>query len=202
MSRFSIVAIVVLALAACGTSPPVRYFTLSRPSATVVAKTGDAVVVFGPFSVAQYLQRPQIVVRDAGSQLQMAEFDRWATAPQTALVPWLAREVDRQLASGVVVAFPSIGHSDAPYRVRGTIGEWDTDASGRAVLVVQWECVTQTEAVLSALRTSRYTAQAQRPGDYADIVAALNQTLTDFAKDVVAALSSALPSGGTPRATE
>jgi hypothetical protein len=171
---------------------------LSEPAAPAVVKTGEAVVVFGPFSVAQYLQRPQIVIRDAGSQLQMAEFDRWASAPQTAWVPWLAREVDRQLASGVVVAFPSIGHSDAPYRVRGTIAQWDTDASGRAVLVVQWECVTQTEAVLSPLRTSRYTAQAQRLGDYDDIVTALNQTLADFAKDIAAALSSALPLDGAP----
>jgi len=36
-------------------------------------------------------------------------------------VPWLAREVDRQLGKAVVVAFPSVGHADAPYQVRGTI---------------------------------------------------------------------------------
>ncbi len=98
------------------------------------------------------------------NELQLAEFDRWAVSPQTALVPWLARDVDRQLANAVVVAFPSVGHADAPFRVRGTISQWDTDAAGTAVLVVQWECVTDKGAVLVPLRTSRYTAQASKAG--------------------------------------
>jgi len=193
MSRSIIAALVVVALSACGTSPPSRFYALSEPAATTVAKTGSTVVVFGPFTVAQYLQRPQIVVRDANHQLRLDEFDRWAEAPQVAVVPWLAREVDRQLANAVVVAFPSVGHADAPYRVRGTISQWDTDATGAAVLVVQWEAVTDKEAVLVPLRTSRYTAQATKADNYGDIVRALNQTLADFAAEVAAALSSALP---------
>lgn len=193
MSRSTLIAFVALLLTACGTSPPARYYALSQPAATSVAKTGSAVVVFGPFTVAQYLQRPQIVVRDANHELQLGEFDRWAEAPQVAVVPWLARDVDRQLANAVVVAFPSVGHADAPYRVRGTISEWDTDARGAAVLVVQWECVTNAEAVLVPLRTSRYTAQATKADDYGDIVRALNQTLADFAAEVATTLSSALP---------
>lgn len=197
MERFFIVAMVLLVgLSGCGTSPPTRHYALSEPGATSVTKTGSAVVLFGPFEVAQYLQRPQIVVRDTNHQLLLAEFDRWAAAPQAAVVPWLAREVDRQLATAVVVAFPSVGHAAAPYRVRGTIAQWDTDATGAAVLVVQWECVTDTDAVLLPLRTSRYTAQAANPGNYGDIVRALNQTLAEFAGDVAATLSSALPSAG------
>jgi len=197
MSRFSIVAMVLLAgLTGCGTSPPTRHYALSEPAAMSVAKIGSIVVLFGPFDVAQYLQRPQIVVRDANQQLQLADFDRWAAPPQATLVPWLATEVDRQLANAVVVAFPSMGHADAPYRVRGTISQWDTDAGGAAVLVVQWECVTDQGAVLLPLRTSRYTAQAVNAGNYGDIVRALNQTLAVFARDVAVALSSALPSAG------
>ena len=196
MSRSTVVALELL-LTACGTSPPARYYALSEPAATSVTKTGNAIVVFGPFSVAQYLQRPQIVVRDANHELQLGEFDRWAEAPQVAVVPWLARDVDRQLANAVVVAFPSVGHADAPYRVRGTISEWDTDANGAAVLVVQWECVTNSEAVLVPLRTSRYTAQVAKAGSYGDIVRALNQTLADFAAEVATALASALPAQAT-----
>ena len=56
--------------------------------------------------------------------------------------------------------------------------------AGAAVLVVQWECVTNAEAVLVPLRTSRFTAQATKAGNYGDIVRALNQTLADFAAEV------------------
>ena len=198
MSRSAFVGIILLVgLCGCGTSPPARYYTLSEPAATSVAKTGSAIVLFGPFKVAAYLQRPQIVVRDANQQLQLGEFDRWAVSPQTALVPWLARDVDRQLANAVVVAFPSVGHADAPFRVLGTIDQWDTDAAGTAVLVVQWECVTDKGAVLVPLRTSRYTAQVSQAGNYGDIVGALNRTLAEFASEVAVALSSALGSSPT-----
>jgi uncharacterized lipoprotein YmbA len=193
MSRSIVVAIVVLMLTACGTSPPARHYALSEPAATSVAKTGSAVVLFGPFIVAPYLQRPEIVVRDANHQLQLAEFDRWAEAPQVAVVPWLAREVDRQLPNAVVVAFPSVGHADAPYRVRGTISQWDTDAAGTAVLVVQWDSVTRDNTVLVPLRTSRFTSRATKADNYGDIVRALNQTLVDFAVEVATALASSLP---------
>ena len=196
MSRFCLVfcsAMLLEVVAGCGTSPPVHYYSLSQPVAATIEKTGDAVVTFGPFGIAQYLRRPQIIVRDTGNELQMAEFDRWATAPESALVPWLAREIDRQFANGVVVAFPSIGHSGAPYRVRGTISQWDTDTSGAATLVVQWDCVMDEHTPVVPLHTSRYTAQAQRPKNYSDIVSALNATLASFATDVAGALTSAVP---------
>ena len=109
-------------------------------------------------------------------------------------MPWLARDVDRQLANAVVVAFPSVGHADAPFRVRGTIASGTPTPAGIAVLVVQWECVTDKGAVLVPLRTSRYTAQASKAGNYGDIVGALNQTLAEFASEVAVALSSALAS--------
>jgi uncharacterized lipoprotein YmbA len=172
----------------------VHFYALSEPAPATIAKTGDAVVIFGPFDVAQYLKRPNIVVRDADQRLHLAQFDQWAESPQLALVPWLAREVDRQLAQAVVLAFPPLGHSDAPYRVRGTIAEWDTNASGAAVLVVQWECVADDGAALVPVHTSRYTAQAAKPDNYSDVVRALNQTLAEFAADIAGALSSALSS--------
>jgi uncharacterized lipoprotein YmbA len=187
------ILIVLLAgLCACGSSPPVNYYSLSEPAAAMVAKTGNAVVLMGPFDVAQYLKRPNIVVRDTNQRLQLAQFDQWAETPPSAIVPWLTRDVDRQLASGVVVAFPSIGHADAPYRVRGTISQWDSDAAGTAVLVVQWECVTDKGVAVIPLRTSRYTAQATRPNNYSDVVHALNQTLSEFANDMAGALSAAM----------
>ena len=191
--RIFLACVLFVGLSACGTSPPVHFYALSEPAPSPIAKTGDTVVIIGPLDVAQYLKRPNIIVRDADHRLKVAQFDQWAEAPQLAIVPWLAREVDRQLAQAVVMAFPPLGHADAPYHVRGTIAEWDTDASGAAVLVVQWECASDNGPALVPVHTSRYTAQAAKPDDYSDIVRALNQTLTEFAADIAGALSSALP---------
>ena len=100
---------------------------------------------------------------------------------------------DQFLAHGPNGRLGAIGHADAAYRVIGAIAQWDTDASGTAVLVVQWECVTDKGTVVIPLKTSRYTAQAAKADNYGDIVKALNQTLSDFAKDVATELRTALP---------
>jgi len=194
MRRFTVLAVVVVAaLCGCGTSPPVRYYALSEPAVSTVAKTSDRVVEVGPFSLPEFLDRPQIVVRDAGHGLHFSEFDRWAESPQRAVVRWLARDVDRQLTSAVVVAFPAASRGSVGYRVRGSIGRWDVDATGGAVLVVQWECVADDGSVVLPLRTADYTADSGNPDDYGAVVSALNRTLADFARDIATALGALSP---------
>jgi len=193
MPRRSRLAIVlVVALGACGTSPSVRYYALDEPDVSVTPKPGAVVVEIGPFTVPEFLERPQIVIRDAGNALRFAEFDRWAESPPLAVVRWLARDVDRQLATASVVPFPAPGRGGVGYRVRGTIGRWDVDATGAAALVVQWDCVTDDGAVVLPLRTERYVDQADDPEDYGQVVRALNRTLAAFGSDIAAGLATVM----------
>ena len=159
--RHTLTAALLTLLCACGTSPPVHYYTLSEPAAASVAKTGTTIVAIGPFTVPDYLQKPYIVIRESDQRMRFAEYHRWVEAPQDALVAWLARDVDQQL--------------------------------GTAVLVVQWDCRSRDGTPLLALRTSRYTAKARKADDYSSIVQALNATVADFGRDIVAALTTALP---------
>ncbi len=194
MSRSRLLAAVALvSISACGTSPAVRYYTLSEPSAAALDKTTTTIVTLGPFDLPEYLQRPNILVRDADQRIAYAEYDRWAEVPQEALVAWLARDVDQQLAAASVVTYPSAFMGKAQYRVRGAVAQWDVNSTGTAVLVVQWDCTAADGTPLLALRTSRYTAQAQRPNNYADIVRALNQTLAEFSGHIARDLAAALP---------
>jgi uncharacterized lipoprotein YmbA len=189
-------------LCGCGTSPSVHYYTLSEPAAETIAKTGTAIVAIGPFTVPDYLQKPYIVIRESDQRMRFAEYHRWVEAPQDALVAWLARDVDRQLAIATVVPFPSASYSDAGYRVRGAIAQWDVDERGTAVLVVQWDCQSRDDSSVLPLRTSRYTAQAGKPADYASLVQALNRTAADFGHDITTALRSALPANGPEEQAE
>ena len=194
--RHTLTAALLTLLCACGTSPPVHYYTLSEPAAASVAKTGTTIVAIGPFTVPDYLQKPYIVIRESDQRMRFAEYHRWVEAPQDALVAWLARDVDQQLAAATAVPFPSASYSEAGYRVRGAIAQWDVDEHGTAVLVVQWDCRSRDGTPLLALRTSRYTAKARKADDYSSIVQALNATVADFGRDIVAALTTALPATG------
>jgi uncharacterized protein len=193
MSRHAIIALSFALLVACGTSPPVHYYTLSQPAAEILGKTDGTIVALGPFTVPDYLQKPYIVIREKDQRIHFSEYQRWAEVPQDALTAWLASDVDSHLATATVVGFPSASFSQADYRVRGAIAQWDVDTSGTAVLVVQWDCRARDGTSLLPLRTSRYTAQASKVDDYSSIVRALNETAAAFGRDITTALAAALP---------
>ncbi len=175
-------------LAACGASPPVRFYDLVTDVPTTTAKSSDRLIGIGPFSVPDYLKRPQIVVRGPGNALALAEFDRWAETPDHAFTRWLGGETDRQLQVGVVVAYPYAGVGPVDVRVRGAVQRWDTDASGEAALVVQWGVVGAQDEILVPMRTASFTAQATNSDDYAARVGAMQQTLVAFANEIARAL--------------
>jgi len=176
-----------LLLQACGTSPPTRYWALSEPAATTVEKTGHALVALGPLMLADYLQRPQIVVRADDERLKIAEFERWAEAPDRAIARWLARDVDARLAVATVVEATALA-ATPDYRLRGQVAQWDVDARSNAVLVVQWEVVDRDGQSVVAMHSSRYAIPVARADDYADVVRGLNGTLAAFGDEIIAEL--------------
>ena len=180
-------------LAACGTSPPTRYWALSEPAAPAIEKSGHTLVALGPMMLADYLERPQIVVRARDQRLQVAEYDRWAEMPDRAIARWLARDLDAKLAAATVVD-ATMPASPAAYRIRGQIAQWDVDASANAVLVVQWEIVGRDGKPVVAMRSSRYATPIASVKDYAEVVRGLNATLAAFADEIAAALSRVLAS--------
>lgn len=188
-ARKLIPALVAFALAACASSPDVRFYDLAIVEGDAVAKRGAALVGIGPFAMPDYLKRPQIVVRRDDQGIELAEYDRWAEAPDVAFTRWLAARTDSRLAAGVAVAYPYASLGPVDYRVRGTIRRWDAD-TGEAALVVQWSITAADGTPRLPLRTSTITARIGEAHDYPSIVAALGRTLDDFAAEIAAALET------------
>jgi len=184
--------LIALALAACASSPAVRFYDLAVVEGDALAKRDGALVGIGPFVMPDYLKRPQIVVRRDDQGIDLAEYDRWAEAPDVAFTRWLAARTDRRLAAGVAVAYPYAPLGPVDYRVRGTIRRWDADARGEATLVVQWAITAADGAPRLPVRTSTLTARIGEGRDYPSIVAALGRTLDDFAAEIAAALESSV----------
>jgi hypothetical protein len=185
-----VVVLVAVVLAGCASSPAVRFYDLAIVAGDAVAKRGGTLVGIGPFVMPDYLKRPQIVVRRDDQGIELAEYDRWAEAPDAAFTRWLAARIDRHLATGVAVAYPYASVGPVDHRVRGTIRRWDADARGEATLVVQWGVAAADGSPRLRLRTSTLTASIGEANDYPSIVAALGRTLDDFAAEVAGALET------------
>jgi uncharacterized lipoprotein YmbA len=184
------------ALAACSSSPPVRYYTLSPIDAEFSQDSDNAVLLgLGPFRMPAYLDRSQIVTRGINSELQVDEFNRWSEPLATALLRIVSSDIDNLLPGVVVVIFPydAIVREQVKFRLVGDIARFDADHLGRIVLEVQWGVSNAGGEIVVPIRRNRYQAQATRDGevvagDPGAVAAAMNDVLAQFSRDVAARL--------------
>jgi uncharacterized lipoprotein YmbA len=194
MNRLQVTAsaCIVLLLSACASSPPVRFYALDSVPRNIGAEGGGINIGLGPMAFPDYLKRPQIVKRTAGSEMIIAEFDRWAEPVDRSFKRILASNVDDMLEDAVVVVFPYNANFRIDIRVIGRVFRFDTNAAGLAVLDVQWTAGDGKGQSFVEVRRSRYEATAADPQDYDAIVIALNETLNAFSRDVATELEQHL----------
>lgn len=180
------VAALAAMAAACASSPAPRYFRLA-PLAEPATGTSSRAVIIGPFQLADYLDRPQIVTRDGANAMTLADFARWAEPLDANFQAVVAANVGRLLGSDRVLEFPAQTILKPDRRVTGRVSWLDVDAAGLAVLEVQWGVLDAGNAVATPGRRSRYEAQAPDKG-YAARVAAMNAAVARFSEDVAAAV--------------
>ncbi len=125
-SRAALLLLLVTAAAAgaassgcLGRSPEPRLFTLGAMARPADAPLdSELAVLVGPVRFPRYLERPQLVHRLEGGELQLDEFNRWAGSFEENVVRALALDVADRLRSDRVVAYPSDPPFALAYRVR------------------------------------------------------------------------------------
>lgn len=180
-----------LALAACSTSPPVRYFSL-EPVFEGAENSAEAqpIVGLGQLRTPNFLFRSQLVTRDRGGELVVHDFRRWSEPLDQAIHRVVAANTDSLVDDMTVIGFPFASQLRPDYRVHGNVERFDADASGEAVLVVQWSMTARDGTVLTPFRRSRYTARAANADDPAAVVQALNEVLGAFSQDIAGELEA------------
>ena len=178
-------------LAACSTSPVVRFYALDAATASFETREEAIIVGIGPLSFPDYLKRPQIVTRTATSELKVADFDRWAEPLDAAFRRTLTANVDALLTDALVIEFPFGGGRIEPdVRVVAQIVRFEVGADGTAVLDVRWGISGREGDRLAAPRRSQYRADATG-SDYDSLVGAMRRALEAFSRDVAGGLREA-----------
>ncbi len=189
-------AVVSLLIAACGSSPPVRYFALSPMDSEQRQDLDDAVTLgVGPIRFPEYLNRSQIVTRGAGSELEVDDYSRWAEPLTQALLRVVSADVDNMMNGVMVITFPweAVVHNDVDYRLVGEVTRFDADRSGRVVLDIQWAISdVSAEEVAVPPRRRKYETRAAGSDDPANVASAMNDALAMFSRDVVSEMEKVL----------
>lgn len=189
----------VLFAAGCAATRNADFYTLEAlPAATQpMRSTADRrplAVGIGPVTLADYLNRPQIVTRTGPNELALAEFDRWAGPPADNFKRVLAENLAILLPGDRISMFPWVSGAQVEYRVKLDVQRFDGALGDSAELVVWWTVSGRGDErpLLSRKSRLRTTVAAST---YAALVAAENQLLGDFSRELAAAIKTLAAAG-------
>lgn len=177
--------VLALAMAACGTVPEIRYFTLlSEPVAATAAPALSVVV--GPVTVPELVDRPHFVLRSAASRVEIVETARWA-APLKSEIPrviadHLARLLDARAWSS---AQRASGQPD--YRVLLDIQRFEMSAQEGALVQALWTVRPQGKG---AAVSGRSLVTEPAGAGYEDLAAAQSRALATVSREIAAAIQA------------
>jgi hypothetical protein len=123
--------------AGCGSSPPSRFYTLSG-TATPPAASSNLSVAVGPVTIPAAVDRPQMVVSTSANQVELDEFNRWASPLANNISRVVAVNLVALLGTPNVTLFPQMLAADADFRVAIEVQRFDSTPGEAAVLDAVW----------------------------------------------------------------
>lgn len=181
----------ILLLGGCASqSPPASFYVLGARAPAAQPVSSDLLLGVGPVSLADYLDRNQIVRRDSEVRLQLDEFNRWAGDHRENITGVLAENLSRILGSEGVLPHPWASALDLDYQVLVDINRFDAAKGNRIVLDAQWQLFSKQPNKLLQARRSRIETRAADSG-YEAQVEAQSQALAELGKIIAAAVQSA-----------
>jgi uncharacterized lipoprotein YmbA len=185
--------LVTTALAACvPPQSPTRYWTLTplaAPGSTASPSERVFELGIGPVSVAEYLDRPQIVRRAGSNRLILAENDNWPEPLASLITRVLADGLAAMLPGARVYPLPSRIAPELDLRVEVQILAFEGLGEERARLDARWIVSRERDARLLLVRRSAI----ERPvvgDDMGALVAALSEAVAFLAREIADAVAA------------
>lgn len=176
-------AIFALLLVGCAGSKSFYVLTADGPAA---AGGGQAIGV-GPLVLAEYLDRPNLVLQDTPNRLSVAEDHRWAGDLAASIERVTATNLGRRLGTGNVRTYPWQRDDEISQQVTLDVRQLHGGADGYAVIEVGWRVYSLPDRRLKASRT--FVAREELAADgYQALVAAQSRLLARLADDIAAGM--------------
>jgi hypothetical protein len=183
-------AVILLVLAACGSSPPSRFYTLhptlsQKPLQAAAAWAPKKVVGIGPVEIPDYLDRPQIVTRSTQNRVSLSEFDLWGGA--------LKADINRVLVENLCAILPPDRFSPIAwtqgipmdYRVTLNVIRFDVKPGEEVKLCAQWT-LSGKERKAGTLIVSSSFSERLAGDDLNDVVSAMSRAVGRLSEEIAA----------------
>ena len=181
MSRLFIFLAALLLASCAQPSKKVYVLTASGP----VPSGGGVGIGVGPVTLAEYLDRPNLVIQESANQLAVAEDHRWAGDLSSTVARVTAANLGRRLGTGNVRTYPWQNDGEIRYQVTLDIRQLHSGADGFAVLEAGWRAYSLPDRGLKVSRT--FTDREPLASDGYDAMVAAQSRLLERLADSIAA---------------
>jgi uncharacterized lipoprotein YmbA len=148
---------------------------------------GGAGIGVGPVALAEYIDRPNLVVAESENQLGIAESHRWAGDLSASIARVTATNLGRRLNTGNIHSYPWRGDDGLRWQVTLDIRQFHGAADGHAVIEAGWRAYALPERRVVASRTFVDREPLAADG-YQPLVAAQSKLLSRLADDIAKSL--------------
>ncbi len=190
-----ILGICLVALGGCASSRSSKFYSLSpldapgKPPGSVPTEQ-RIVVAVGPVAIPDYLDRPQILTRSGPSELQLAEFERWAGSLEKDVSRVLAENLSTLLEKDHVIVLrsgPDVFPLPAGYRVGVDVTRFEGDIGKSVHLAARWSVLREEEGKVLTARESNIREPVEGPG-YDALVGAMSRALAGLSREIAEAI--------------
>jgi len=166
-------------VAGCG-SPASRFYTLSgTATAAPAAPPLQVSVAVGPVSVPGTVDRPQIVVNTGANQVEVDEFNRWASPLQSNISRVVAENLVALLGAPWVTQTLGV---DSDFRVAIEVQRFESTPGDSAMLDAAWLVRRVKDGKIETGRTTVREPVAQK--GYDALVAAHSRAIGRLSQDI------------------
>jgi uncharacterized protein len=208
--RYLFIALALAALPGCFSlgrdSPPMEEYVIdgARTTDALVPIPGlDGVAVgIRRLDLAPYLATPAIVVRRGEREIMTSDYHRWAEDPAHGINRAVARHLAASGSFRTVDVAPWPVRSRYDYliqlhvtRFEGVVAEDALATVGAAHVRAAWEIIRQHDETVLVRGESEHREDGWTVGDFADLVALLDQGLVLVSREMAAAMAGLVAAG-------
>jgi uncharacterized protein len=186
-SRFAALAMIAIALTACGGSPlRENFYTLSGPQSPMPAASAAPARLFvGPVTVPESVDRLPMVLRTAANQVEISDAHRWAEPLKAAIPRVLAETLMREMATPDVRYTRAGSPLDADFRVAVEVQRFESSLAQGATVDALWTVTPRQGTPRSGRSTVSEPAASADP---AGVAAAHSRALERVGRDIARAI--------------
>ncbi len=177
----------MLGLAACGgRTPPSAFYALNAMDAYSSAAqqvTRDLRVGVGPIRLPDYLNRPQIVIRQGDNRLVVDEYHRWGGALEDEILRILAENLGELLGSEKVRTYAD-ELQQPDYRIGVAFQRFEVVDGREALVKASWTILAPRTNTVLRTREGVFRAEVSEPDDYEKIVSAQSAALAALSREI------------------